>query len=196
MAPRALLRLLPVLALLLAGTGPVLAAPAATTAATPDEVAAFAFDHLNRYWFGQFFGSDDGLDYDLLVEYHLYDSQFDWAPLHRCPLPIGDDNGVYCHFEQAIFLDRQLLERLSATYGPWTTAHAMAHEWGHHIEWTLAPAAYDAGMTDPTVRKGMELLADCFAGAALRPLFDEGVLPPADVQSLRLLSSSLSLIHI
>lgn len=189
MSPRALLRLLPVFVLLAIGLRPAAAqVPSPAPFSTPDEAAAYMFPYLNQYWFAQFFGSDDGLDYDLLVEYHLYDSQFDWTPLHRCPKPIGDDNGVYCHPEQTIFLDRQLMEWLTAKFGPWATAHAMAHEWGHHIEWTLAPGPYLDSLTDPTRRMGMELLADCFAGASMRPLFDQGALGVADVQSMRALS--------
>ncbi len=186
MSPHALLRLFPVLVLLLVGVRPAAAqAHSSAPFATPDEAADYMFGYLNQYWFAQFFGSDDGLDYDLLVEYHLYDTQFDWAALYRCPAPIGDHNGVYCHPEQAIFLDRQLMEELTAAFGPWATAHAMAHEWGHHIEWTLDPRTYDAARTDPTVYKGLELLADCFAGASLRPLYDEGWLTPADLAGLR-----------
>lgn len=186
MSPRALLRIVPVLVLLVIAARPAAAqVPSSAPFSTPDEAAAYMFPYLNQYWFAQFFGSDDGLDYDLLVEYYLYDTQFDWAAVHRCPAPIGDHNGVYCHPEQTIFLDHQLMQDLTATFGPWATAHAMAHEWGHHIEWTLDPRTYDAGRADPALYKGLELLAECFAGASLRPLYDQGVLSAADAQLLR-----------
>lgn len=185
MSPRALLRLLPVLVLLVVGARPVAAqVPSSAPFATPDEAAAYMFPYLNQYWFAQFFGSDDGLDYDLLVEYYLYDSQFDWAAVYRCPIPIPNDTALYCAPEQAIFIDRQLIDRYSADFGPWVTAYAMAHEWGHHIQWTITNELWMASFTNAELYKFMELQADCFAGAALRPLYDGGDLLPQDVAAL------------
>ncbi len=192
MSPRALLRLLPVLVLLAVGVRPVAAqVPSSAPFSTPNEAAAYMFPYLNQYWFAQFFGSDDGLDYDLLVEYHLYDTQFDWAAVHRCPLPVPDDAALYCPPEQTIFVDRHLVEYFAADYGPWVTAYAMAHEWGHHIQWTILNDMYMASTTNAELSKFMELQADCFAGAALRPLYDNGILLAHDIATLSAFANRL-----
>jgi predicted metalloprotease len=68
-----------------------------------------------------------------------------------------EDNAFYCPEEDFIaFDDAQLFPRLDASFGDFTVATVLAHEWGHAIQarvtWSL----------DGVVR---ELQADCFAGA-------------------------------
>lgn len=149
-----------------------LGAPAAAqtrTISTADEMAAFMFGHLNQFWFMTFFGSDT-VDYDLMLEYHFYENGTDWLAVHRCPIRLPDDNAVYCHPEQAIFMDRDLMNMAVADYGLEAVALTMAHEWGHHIQYTLFPQAYIASFGDAELSLTFELMADCFAGAQIAPL--------------------------
>jgi len=180
--PRRAARLLLVALVAFAALG----APAAgqtRTISTADEMAAFMFGHLNQFWFMAFFGND-AVDYDLMLEYHIYENETDWIPMHRCPIRLGEDNAAYCHPEQAIFMDRDLLERGMAEYGVEVVAISMAHEWGHHIQYILAPDALEAALVSGRV-KPWELMADCIAGAEIRPLVENGMFNADNLSNMR-----------
>lgn len=74
-------------------------------------------------------------------------------------------NAYYCSIDDGIAWDQQyLMPDLAETYGEFTVAVVLAHEWGHAIQ---ARAAVD----EPTVVT--ELQADCFAGAWVRHVEDD-----------------------
>lgn len=181
--PRRVARLLLVALVAVSALG----APAAAqtrTISTADEMAAFMFGHLNQFWFMTFFGND-AVDYDLMLEYHFYEDGTDWVSIHRCPFRIPDENAVYCHPEQAIFMDRDLMNQAVADYGLEAVALTMAHEWGHHIQYTLFPQAYADSFADDQLYLRFELMADCFAGAQIAPLVSNGTFDATSMANIR-----------
>ena len=96
-----------------------------------------------------------------------------------------EDNAFYCPEDDFIaFDDSQLFPHLDASFGDFTVATVMAHEWGHAIQ------ARTSWSLDGVVQ---ELQADCFAGAWMGHLPDggRGVLHLADADLRRAITGIL-----
>jgi predicted metalloprotease len=68
-----------------------------------------------------------------------------------------ESNAFYCNAGKFLaYDDEHLFPQLAATFGDFTVALTLAHEWGHAIQ-------DQAGLAGPTI--ALEQQADCFAGA-------------------------------
>jgi uncharacterized protein len=83
---------------------------------------------------------------------------------------------LYCTFDGIVWLDVTFMESFWVTYGPFSVAYALAHEWGHHIQ----NLARYYGYATPPEGDAYELQADCYAGVWTAWAYYEGWLTGAD----------------
>lgn len=130
--------------------------------ATPTPIAVLAVRDVaavERFWRDEL-PDRFGVDVDPItsvVPYRVADE----VPLPRCngtPLDpdAAADNAVYCRAEHLIAYDVDAMEHLRLDHGDLAVAVVLAHEYGHAVQAT-------AGQRGD--RLGLELQADCFAGA-------------------------------
>jgi predicted metalloprotease len=124
----------------------------------PEVVVQDALKDVTTYWHTEFPKVYGGQFRDLKG---FYPYGPDTAP-PPCGSPPPDysniaDNAFYCPSDDIIAWDAaSLIPRLNHTYGEFTVAIVMAHEFGHAVQ-------RRAGARDRSV--DLELQADCFAGA-------------------------------
>jgi predicted metalloprotease len=97
----------------------------------------------------------------------------------------------YCPLDEKVYIDlgfyRELAQRFGAA-GEFANAYVIAHEVGHHVQNVLgiAERVHAAQERDPSRRNalsvGLELQADCLAGAWARDVGARGKLDPGDVE--------------
>jgi predicted metalloprotease len=127
-------------------------------ASDPETVVRDALKDVTTYWQGEF-PKVYGGQFRGLKGFYPYGP--DTAP-PPCGKPPPDydkiaDNAFYCPSDDIIAWDAaSLIPRINHTYGKFTVAIVMAHEFGHAVQ-------RRAGAQDRSV--DLELQADCFAGA-------------------------------
>ncbi len=141
---------------LLGTTGRKTPAPAA--AQDPEAVVQNALTDVTTFWRREYPQIYQGPFRDLKGFYP-------YGP-NTAPPPCGEpppdyemirDNAFYCPSDDIIAWDEaSLIPRINKTYGAFTVAIVMAHEYGHAVQ-------ARAGAVDRSV--DLELQADCFAGA-------------------------------
>jgi predicted metalloprotease len=158
-----------VIAVLIAAAGGVGIGPALAdrpTKAQPyDETLKTAIDDIQDFW-SQTMPAVYGVPYQRLPDskIHPYTSSTDMASITECARATGktyDDfknNAFVCQLDGTVNYDNEgLFPRLYKTFGAFTLAQVLAHEWGHIIQ-------AQTGTRFPfTVLS--ETQADCFAGA-------------------------------
>ncbi len=128
------------------------------TSDNPDDLVEQALDDVTTYWHEEF-PRDYGGDFVDVSGFYPYDST-------QLPPPCGgehatyediQDNAFYCPDSDYIAWDaQQLIPYINDTFGGFTVAIVMAHEFGHAIQ-------DRANVFDRSI--DLELQADCFAGA-------------------------------
>ena len=87
----------------------------------------------------------------------------------------------YCPVDRRIYLDERFFEeletRLGAGGGDVAQAYVIGHEAGHHVQTLLGMVEGDAAESSI----GVELAADCLAGAWLGSLKDDGVVEEGEI---------------
>jgi predicted metalloprotease len=129
-----------------------------TSSDDPDDLAEQALDDITIYWRGEFPQAYGG-DFVDVSGFYPYDSS-------ELPPPCGDErptyedienNAFYCPDSDYIAWDsEQLIPYINDTFGSFTVAIVMAHEFGHAVQ--DRAEAFDRSID-------LELQADCFAGA-------------------------------
>jgi uncharacterized protein len=166
-------------------------APASSAAASPaaprveafwqdysdalDTVDAWWAAHWSEYVSGSAYSSPALYSGDLQLGRGIYDAP---AEQVRCgSVVLGDRNAAYCGAGDFLAFDVDLLDQAWGM-GDAVVWFAVAHEWGHAVQARIA-APYRAAQE--------ELQADCFAGATLQGIVDDGVqaLEPGDTDELR-----------
>lgn len=124
-----------------------------------NRIAANAIVDLEAWWTDIFPEVYDGPYQPVSGGFYAIDSSTDVTTLPCNPTSLDQvlQNAFYCPEDDAVAWDQEgLMPDLAATYGDFTVAVVLAHEWGHAIQ-------ERAQVVEPTVT--MELQADCFAGA-------------------------------
>jgi predicted metalloprotease len=128
--------------------------------APTNEIVVNAIADLSAWWAKEFPKVFDGKPFKPIKGgYFAIDKSTSTVGLPCAPDNIDDvlDNAYYCPEGDAIVWDQVgLIPDLAKTYGPFTPAVVLAHEWGHAVQ---DRAGFDA----PTVIA--EQQADCYAGA-------------------------------
>jgi predicted metalloprotease len=124
----------------------------------PDDLVERALDDVTVFWHAEF-PQDYGGDFVDVSAFYPYNSS-------QLPPPCGGetatyeeiaDNAFYCPDSDYIaWDDEQLIPYINDTFGGFTVAIVMAHEFGHAVQ-------DRADVVDRSI--DIELQADCFAGA-------------------------------
>jgi predicted metalloprotease len=103
---------------------------------------------------------------DTRIDHDAYDSPeivlFDERVTTDCkPRVVRTGNGpFYCQSNETLYLDVPVMEQIAEEYGEIAVVLAMAHEWGHHVQFHFDLEA-DFGIDNAME---LELMADCLAG--------------------------------
>jgi predicted metalloprotease len=131
---------------------------------TPEGVATAAIEDVERFW-AEAYPSVYGTALEPLADgWHAYDSSN--LPPNCGPLPISYNeiavNAFYCPLGDFIAYDEEgLLPWLWDTFGGFTIAIVMAHEYGHAVQ----ERANELDDHASTASVRIEMQADCYSGA-------------------------------
>ena len=139
----------------------------ATGGFTGDSLIDTALNDVDAYW--RTFFSAETIAYQppsVIV--------FDQALFSGCGVidPL-QDGPAYCGADQTIYLNVVVLDDLAARYSPLVVPIIIAHEYGHHVQVEMNIRSASA--------TGIELQADCFAGAWARDYATRYHLSEADL---------------
>jgi predicted metalloprotease len=140
-----------------------------------DSVDAWWARHWSEYAPGSHYSSPSLYGGDPQLGRGIYDAPGDQV---LCgPDVLGDVNAYYCPAGDFLAFDVDLLD-FAWSMGDAVVWLAVSHEWGHAVQARL-------GVAQRAVQR--ELQADCFAGATLQGLVDDGslTLEPGDMQELQ-----------
>ncbi|MGB3054114.1 MAG: neutral zinc metallopeptidase [Acidimicrobiales bacterium] len=139
------------------------------TGAPVNRVAANAIADLNAFWGAVYPATFDGAAYVAPAGgYFAVDRNSRPSTLPCQPYDVNQvlHNAYFCPSDDAIAWDEEfLMPELAETFGDFTVAVVLAHEFGHAIQ-------HRAAFEQPTVV--MELQADCYAGAWAKHVADSG----------------------
>lgn len=134
------------------------------------EIVTNAIADLQDWWAKQYPDVFDGDTYEPVSGgFYAYGSNTDPSDLPCAPDRIEDalGNAFYCPAADAVLWDQEvLLPKLIDDFGAFTVAVVVAHEWGHAIQ--------ARGGIDNFSTVILEQQSDCFAGAWVRHVKDDG----------------------
>ncbi|MDP9363816.1 MAG: neutral zinc metallopeptidase, partial [Chloroflexota bacterium] len=135
-----------------------------------------ASQELDRFWSGAF--ADAGAPYRPPAAIVALDRRLTTGCGPASPL---DADFFYCPADETIYLAPIALEAVAALHGDYGAITILAHEWGHHVQWLLG--------VPPDASNGLDLQADCLAGAWTRRAGELGLLDPGDITEAAKLSA-------
>lgn len=146
-----------------------------------DQYEVFASTVLgstNEYWHSQFNASNQTYTEPKLV---LFRS----ATQSGCGLATSDVGPHYCPADQTIYIDEtffvELQQRFQAKGGDVAEAYVIAHEVGHHVQNLSGNLQEAQNNGTQAAAIGIELQADCFAGAWANSIAHLGVFEPNEI---------------
>lgn len=163
---------------ILIGSSPT---PASAEMYNLDEVVVAAVPAIDQYWTDVF--ANENLDYSS-PEVVYYNTVESLGPVDSACGEVPLANAVHCSLDQTIYLDYSFLAGAIDFEGDFAAAMVIAHEWGHHIHYSLGISPTRDGEIDQegeVYSIEAELLADCFAGTTSAHFEQMGMLESGDL---------------
>ncbi|MGH2533393.1 MAG: neutral zinc metallopeptidase [Thermomicrobiales bacterium] len=145
-------------------------------------LAELAIADIDAYWFGVFAATDMDYEPPTVVPYL-------GSATTGCGYHDDDGPGGYCQLDQAIYYELSWYEFIVEEFGDFAWVNVMAHEWGHHVQYTLRingmPNAHAGSRTLE------ELQADCLSGAYALDAKTRGLLDIGDISEAAFLAATV-----